>query len=40
MGKSQQFNDTEFDSEPAYGDKHKYIKLKIKSYDDKVNKHF
>ena len=29
-----------FDSEPVYGDNDKYIKTKIKSYGDKVNKHF
>ena len=28
---------TEFDSEPAYGDKDKYIKTKIKMYEDRVN---
>ena len=27
----------EFDSEPVYGDNDKYIKIKIKSYSDKVN---
>ena len=30
---------TEFDSEPFYGDKDKYVKTKIKSYGDK-NKNF
>ena len=29
-----------FDSEPVYGDTDKYIKTKIKSYGDKVNKNF
>ena len=31
---------TEFDSEPVYGDNDKYIKAKIKLYGDKVNKNF
>ena len=30
----------EFDSEPVYGDNNKYIKAKIKMYDDKVNTNF
>ena len=30
----------EFDSEPVYGDNDKYIKTKIKMYDDKVNTNF
>ena len=30
----------EFDSEPIYGDNHKYKKTKIKSYGDKVNTNF
>ena len=30
----------EFDSEPVYDDNDKYIKAKIKSYGDKVNKNF
>ena len=30
----------EFDSEPVYGDNDKYIKTKIKSYEDKVNTNF
>ena len=29
-----------FDSEPVYGDNDKYIKAKIKSYEDKVNTNF
>ena len=29
-----------FDSEPVYDDNDKYIKAKIKSYGDKVNKNF
>ena len=32
--------DIEFDSEPVYGDNVKYIKTKIKSYEEKVNKSF
>ena len=31
---------TEFDSEPVYGDNNKYIKVKIKLFGDKVNKNF
>ena len=27
----------EFDSEPVYGDNDKYIKTKIKMYEDRVN---
>ena len=30
----------EFDSEPVYGDIHKYIKPKIKMYENKVNTNF
>ena len=30
----------EFDSEPVYGDNGKYIKTKIKMYEDKVNTNF
>ena len=29
-----------FDSEPVYGDSGKYIKIKIKTYGDKVNTNF
>ena len=29
-----------FDSEPVYGDNDKYIKTKIKSHEDKINKNF
>ena len=32
--------DIKFDSEPVYGDNVKYIKTKIKSYEEKVNKSF
>ena len=31
---------TEFDSEPVYGDNGKYIKTKRNSYGDKVNTNF
>ena len=30
----------EFDSEPVYGDNDKYIKTKIESYGDKINRYF
>ena len=30
----------EFDSEPVYGDNYKYIKTKIKMYEDQVNTNF
>ena len=30
----------EFDSEPVYGDGEKYIKTKIKNYEDRVNTNF
>ena len=30
----------EFDCEPIYSDNDKYIKAKIKSYEDKVNRNF
>ena len=30
----------EIDSDRAYGDSHKYLKAKIKSYGDKVKKFF
>ena len=32
--------DIEFDSEPVYGDHDKYIKKKIKMYEDRVNTNF
>ena len=32
--------DIEFDSEPVYGDGDKYIKTKIKTYEDGVNTNF
>ena len=30
----------EFDSEPVYGDNEKYIRTKIKIYEDRVNTNF
>ena len=30
----------EFDSDPVYGDNDKYIKTKIKRYEDRVNTNF
>ena len=30
----------EFDSEPVYGDYHKYLKIRINIYGDKVNTNF
>ena len=30
----------EFDREPVYGENDKYIKTKIKTYEDKVNTNF
>ena len=30
----------EFDSEPVYGDNDKYIKTKMKMYEDRVNTNF
>ena len=30
----------EFDSEPVYSDNDKYIKIKIKIYEDRVNTNF
>ena len=30
----------EFDSEPVYGDNDKYLKIKIKMYEDRVNTNF
>ena len=30
----------EFDSEPVYGDNDKYIKTRIKMYEDRVNTNF
>ena len=30
----------EFDSEPVYGDNDKYIKIKIKMHEDRVNTNF
>ena len=33
-------NIVEFDSDPVYGDNYKYIKTKIKMYEDRVNTNF
>ena len=38
--KVSNFMNIEFDSEPVYGDNDKYIKKKIKMYDNKVNTNF
>ena len=40
MEKSWKIIEIEFDSEPVYGDNDKYIKTKIKTYDDSVNINF
>ena len=40
MGKINNLIGKEFGSEPAYGDNDKYIKTKIKSYEDRVNTNF
>ena len=37
MGKISNLMNTEFSSEPDYGDNDKYIKTKIKMYEDRVN---
>ena len=39
-GRVSSLMNTEFDSEPVYGDNDKYIKTKIKSYGDKINTNF
>ena len=39
-GKVSILMNIEFDSEPVYDDNDKYIKAKIMSYGDKVNKNF
>ena len=38
--KAEKFLKTKFDSEPVYGDNDKYIKTKIKIYDDSLNTNF
>ena len=38
--KNSKLMDIEFDSEPVYGDNDKYIKTKIKMYEDRVNTNF
>ena len=40
MGKSWKIIKCELESKPIYADDDKYIKAKIKSYQDKVNKNF
>ena len=39
-GKIRNLMNIEFDSEPVYGDGDKYIKTKIKMFDDRVNTNF
>ena len=39
-GKNSNLKNIEYDSEPVYGDNDKYIKAKIKMYDDRVNTNF
>ena len=38
MGKSLHSMNIESDTEPVYGENDKYIKAKIKSYEDEINK--
>ena len=40
MGKISNLMNIEIDSEPVYGDNDKYIKTKIKMYEDRVNTNF
>ena len=40
MGKISNLINIEFDSEPVYGDNDKYIKTKIKMYENRVKKNF
>ena len=40
MGKNSNLLDIKFDSQPVYGDGDKYIKTKIKIYEDRVNTNF
>ena len=39
-GKISNLMNIEFDREPVYGDNDKYIKTKIKTYEDRVNTNF
>ena len=39
-GKISNLMNIELDSEPVYGDNDKYIKTKIKMYEDRVNTNF
>ena len=40
MGKNSNLMNIEFDSLPVHGDDDKYIKTKIKLYEDKINTNF
>ena len=40
MGKISNLMNIEFDSEPVYGDNDKYIKIKIRMYEDRMNTSF
>ena len=40
MGKNSTIYGKEFDNDPVYGDNDKYIKTKIKQYNDKINTNF
>ena len=40
MGKSEELLNVKFESKVVYGDDDKYMKIKIKSYGDKVNSNF
>ena len=40
MGKISNIVNIKFDSEPVYGDNDKYIKTKIKLYEDRLNTNF
>ena len=40
MEKISNLMNIEFDSEPVYGANNKYIKTKIKMYEDRVNTNF
>ena len=40
MGKISNLVNIEFDSDPIYGDNDKYIKTKMKMYEDRENTNF
>ena len=40
MGKISNIMNIEFDTDPVYGENDKYIKTKIKMYEDRVNTNF